>query len=315
MTVRVYKSTDSGAPTITDVNGSLIALLKACLVTGYGSSAAAGWTNPYNSGSTIAVFRSPTGTKQRYLRVVDSGYNASVGYREARCRGYEVMTAVSTGTGLFPTTAQVAGNGIPYMYGLASGNPYINDWILVATEAMFHLYVNTGDNATVVSYYSNVLTFGDFISYKAGDSYNTIIRTGNDGDIPYYGGSLCSSLNSPSNSMAYIARKQTQTGTAEYVTFGSNTLFNSSTYMGGGGIPYPNRPDSGLVLSNIFLINPDIVGSGANAYIAGVVPGIWDICHTTPTAHKDTWTQGSKSFIGLRTIGSTEYCLETSNTW
>ena len=53
MTVRIYKSTDSGAPTLTGQAFSLISLLLACLVDGYGSKAAAGWTKPY-TGTNLA---------------------------------------------------------------------------------------------------------------------------------------------------------------------------------------------------------------------------------------------------------------------
>ena len=47
MPVTVYRSTDAGAPLLTNSNGSLIAVLKACLVDGYGSKASAGWTAPF----------------------------------------------------------------------------------------------------------------------------------------------------------------------------------------------------------------------------------------------------------------------------
>ena len=37
MAVTVYRSTDASAPLLTNSNGSLIAVLRACLVDGYGS--------------------------------------------------------------------------------------------------------------------------------------------------------------------------------------------------------------------------------------------------------------------------------------
>ena len=45
MPVTLYRSTDDDAPALTKSNLSLI--LKACLVTGYGSKPGAGWTMPY----------------------------------------------------------------------------------------------------------------------------------------------------------------------------------------------------------------------------------------------------------------------------
>lgn len=58
--VNIYYSTDTGAPALTGRAGSLYNLLKACLVTGYGSKAAAGWTNPY-SGNNQGVFTMASG--------------------------------------------------------------------------------------------------------------------------------------------------------------------------------------------------------------------------------------------------------------
>ena len=49
MTVRVYRWDDASAPVLTGEVGKLAALLKACLVTGYGSKTAAGWSNPYSA--------------------------------------------------------------------------------------------------------------------------------------------------------------------------------------------------------------------------------------------------------------------------
>ncbi len=49
MTVRMYSSLDAGAPTLPNLSSqrlidNLKIVLKACLVDGYGSQAAAGWT-------------------------------------------------------------------------------------------------------------------------------------------------------------------------------------------------------------------------------------------------------------------------------
>lgn len=51
MPVTVYRSTDAGAPVLSNSNGSLIAVLKACLVDGYSSKASAGWTAPFTGTS------------------------------------------------------------------------------------------------------------------------------------------------------------------------------------------------------------------------------------------------------------------------
>ncbi len=50
MTVTVYRSTDASAPQLSGTAGSLAAILDGCLVTGYGSKPAAGWTTAFTSG-------------------------------------------------------------------------------------------------------------------------------------------------------------------------------------------------------------------------------------------------------------------------
>src|SRR5574337_1555206 len=97
MTVNVYRSSDASAPVLTGQAGSLITVLDACLISGYGSKSPAGWVKPY-SGTNLAAYRAATGN-QFYFRVDDSGTV------EARISGYETMSDVNTGTGQFPTTA------------------------------------------------------------------------------------------------------------------------------------------------------------------------------------------------------------------
>src|SRR4051812_48257028 len=111
MAVTLYKSTDAGAPVLTGQVGSLVALLDAVLVNGYGAKPAAGWTKAF-AGANLAAYRvTAVGATGFYLDVVDSGLSGTLGARSARCRGFETMTALSTGTGAFPTVA-VAVNGI-----------------------------------------------------------------------------------------------------------------------------------------------------------------------------------------------------------
>src|SRR5574337_1914064 len=100
MTVNVYRSSDASAPVLTGQAGSLITVLDACLISGYGSKSPAGWAKPY-SGTNLAAYRAATGNRF-YFRVDDSGTV------EARISGYETMSDVNTGTGQFPTTAQIS---------------------------------------------------------------------------------------------------------------------------------------------------------------------------------------------------------------
>jgi hypothetical protein len=126
MAVGVYRYDDVGAPTLSGTAGALIGVLDHALVTGQG------WSKVY-SGTNLAVYRAPAGN-QLYLRVDDTGTTA------ARIVGYETMSAVSTGTGPFPTEAQVAG-GL-YAPKSANVNATARNWVIVANDRFFHMWVN-----------------------------------------------------------------------------------------------------------------------------------------------------------------------------
>jgi hypothetical protein len=89
MTVRVYKSSDASAPVLTGAVGSLVALLDACLVNGYGALAAAGWTKAFTAANKGAYKQNLTGSNNAsgmHLYVDDSGPGAGGVPRSARLR-------------------------------------------------------------------------------------------------------------------------------------------------------------------------------------------------------------------------------------
>jgi hypothetical protein len=125
--------------------------------------ASAGWSKPYSSSNT-AVFRPPAGNR-RYLRCVHA-VNANL-----VARGYEVMTAISTGTGLFPTTAQDAAALVMQnnAYVAPSGTP----WFVIATDKWM---VYSMADALVPNYALEPLFFGDIAEQvKPADAYCTYI--------------------------------------------------------------------------------------------------------------------------------------------
>jgi len=69
----LYQSTDSGAPALSGQAGSLLEVLDACLVNGYGGKAAAGWGIAFSSGNK-RVYRPGASAKARKVTVqVPSG--------------------------------------------------------------------------------------------------------------------------------------------------------------------------------------------------------------------------------------------------
>lgn len=314
MPVTVYRSTDASAPVLSNANGSLIAVLRACLVDGYGSKAAAGWTAPY-TGTNLIAFKEGAGGNNRFLRVFDGGADTSTN-RVIKVRAYENMTAISTGTGPCPTTGQLGGNGatLPYFYaGRVEPNP---SWVMVATSSFFHLLVESGDGAT----YPEYMAFGAFFSDLPGDTFNNVLIAG-----PVDGGGWGGYTDPDYQCGIWVMRSDTGAlGAVQAGLYSDVRTSHSATssYIGTGSAknPYPDRVRGGLLQSQ-----PSLVCDG---YRRGRVPGLWETHHLPGEigGHRTTWSGASgllagrqfQMFGGLAAAvfgASAHVTLELSDTW
>lgn len=306
MTVRVYYSTDTGAPTYSGAVGALIGVLKACLVDGYDGKTPAGWTQEF-SDTNRAAFR-PAAGNRHFLRVDDTTM------AHARVTGYESMSDISTGSGAFPSSAQVSGG----LYALKSdaASSAARGWVVVADEKRFWL-VSTLFSSTIASSASRAagMFFGDIISAKAGDAFHTLLLSGDAaGDSGVRIGSLTSSTGTTINGH-YLARSYTQVGTS--VVVGKHTDAAKSTgvtNIGTGGSAFPDPITGGMLLSPLYVHEPSLT--------RGVIPGGWAPLHNLPGSPGDTF-QGTgalagKTFLLVDTGASAlrgRMALEISDTW
>lgn len=131
--------------------------------------APAGWEKVY-VGTNKSVYRSTDVTGARfYLRIDDS--NGLF----ARVRGYETMSDIDTGTGLFPLDAQIAtGEGYWHKAGASNATaiPY-----LLAADAKMLLQAMCSGVALSGSYIATaVYGFGDGVALNpAGDTFATML--------------------------------------------------------------------------------------------------------------------------------------------
>ena len=272
MALTIYRSTDSGAPSLTYAAGSFIAMLDACLRTGYGSKAGAGWTKPF-TGSNIVVFRQGAGGNGRYIRVWNArtGDDPATYCMTANVRGYEDMTAVSTGTNPFPTVAQSNNNGLMVRVALASPS-YPTGWIVRATSNWFDVLVFTGlapprgaNSAPVADSY---LSFGAFPSLKSGDTYNDFILAEANNSYQFY-----PYVGLSSSFLAYVSRNDLGTIGSKAALLVPLSACGES-YMGVGNpsyFPYPNRVNNSVDLFQYAL--------HSEGYFRGVLPGVWGSAH------------------------------------
>lgn len=312
MTVNVYRSDDASAPTLNGVAGSLITVLDACLVNGYGAKPAAGWAKAF-AGANKAAYRAAAGN-QFYLRVDGAGT------QDARVVGYETMTDVDTGTGPFPTAAQQSG-GL-YVRKSNTADATARPWVLIVNDRMayFSSYpgdttLNSGNSGT--SHGSFV--FGDFLSYKSGDAFGAIL----------IGATTASSTGSrlgtqtqtfnASSAGHFMARTHIQTGGSVVSAKAVPGLLSGQNTIGvsGSGIPiYPDPITGGIPLAKIEVIETGIPAT------RGRMPGIWAPLVGLPGAHLDTFSGtgdlAGKTFLLLNAsdAGSPgRIAFETSNTW
>lgn len=330
MTITFYRSTDASAPTLTGQVGSLTALLDAILVNGYGTQPAAGWTIAY-TGTNQRDYKQGAGSCGFYLDVNDAGPGAGAA-REARMRGYEVMTALATGTNPFPTTAQQT-NGVCCRKS-STADATARAWYCLADATCFYLFVDTGDYTGPS--YSFAFCFGDFFSYKSGDAYNCQIQ-GRNGENSTNGNIECvtticgqaNALNAVTSGRAsYLARSWTGTaGSVQFTKHSALLATTTSNYEGStGGLtanngaigPQPNGPDGALLMAPVWIAH--------NGNIRGYMKGMWAPLAQQPCGHTDTFSgtgnMAGKTFIALNVQSTNNngsqngmLFMETSNTW
>lgn len=308
MPLTVYRATDAGAPVLTRAAGSLIPVLDAVLVNGYGSLAPAGWTKPF-AGTNTAAYRMGAGT-QRYMRLDDTVADL------ARFRGYGSMTDVNTGTAEFPTVAQFA-NGLNFNRSNSAGNL---DWIIIADSSRFIMWVahnaTPGANSISASIDCSLYGFGDLTDTSVADTSATFIFGSNSSLLnTNQGAGQVSGINSLANH--YLFAPYTGVGSA-IATGKSGDLNISGGTSGASGFSYPDPLKGHLALSKVFMHE-------VNTCVRGRVPFLFFIGHNlfantamwyqTITGDVDTplegysfflvpcWGNGARGVIALQIAG------------
>lgn len=311
MTVRVYQHDDASAPVWTGAIGGALAVLRGCLVTGYGAKPAAGWTEAF-TGTNIAAFRAGGGN-QRYLRVDDSATAT------ARIVGYESMSDVNTGVGPTPTAGQISGGG--YILKSSTADATARPWLVIATDKAFYLWVGfsmtTAQGIAGSTLAQPIIFFGDYPSYKSGDQFNTAIMCGIGATISSHHSCTAVTTVGSATSGIFSMRSYTQVG-------GSITIAKTydspkgqgSSIMGALGSTFPDPVTGGMMISPVH-INENIA-----LVTRGILPGFWAPLHNLPGSPGDVF-QGSGALAGKEFLlldgssGATRArcAIEISDTW
>jgi len=216
--------------------------------------APAGFNKPF-SGTNLAAYKSahPYAHGQ-FLRIADT----TAEY--ARAIGYENMTAISTGTGLFPSAAQVSGG---YYWGKsdATSGTTPSPWLFASDGRCFYLFVQ-GSFETVGGLGNAVLAFGDLIpEAPAGDRFATLLSGSPVVGWNGVGGVYVLDYQTPNYAVA-APRGYLGAGTS------SRGCAVTESNFGGASDPLPNPISGGIPLSRVGYKDT------AEAFQRAVLPGL-----------------------------------------
>lgn len=183
MPVTVYRSTDGSAPVFNQSAGSLVVLLDAVLVNGYGAKAAAGWTKQFTAAGGEAVYKMAAGGSDAVLVVKDTAV-ANV-YNDGTNRLLAAKSATSTVAYTKPFTFPNVGAAIQSQIihkpdiGTAG-----SDWIMIANNHFFYLFTRRSGWTTngIQHTYWSLFFFGDALPLIATDGVKAIIGGSTSGD-------------------------------------------------------------------------------------------------------------------------------------
>ena len=321
----IYSSSDSGAPTLNGLTGSLLSVLDACLVNGYGTKIAAGWTKPLPNTSSYGCYKQGTGSLF-YLFAYDAGSGSAAG-TEAQMSGWDSITSIVngsvTGNNPFPTYGQLtigpgtgsASGAVIYRKSIAP-NATARTWIVFADSSSLYMFSISGDSGGTYTGFS----FGDFYSLRSGsvDTSRCLI----------IGRSVISSSTITSDKLDVLSTSNPMTATAGHFaahTFsgasGSITLSKHGDGIKGGAsgslcgvIQYLNSVDNGLYISPVWIVETAI------ASVRGRMRGFYHLCHPTSSFTDGQVFSGSGDFpnrtfrVIVPTGNNGAYFMETSDT-
>lgn len=266
----LHVSTTPGAPALTGQPGSLVALLDAVLVNGYGTGATAkqglGWSIEYAATNKRVYRNAPLTGTGYYLRVDDSND------RFALVTAFESMSSIDVGINMFPLASQRPAGAIWPKSG--SSDSLGRAWRIYGNEAAFYPFFWLQSQG----YYP--LFAGDLVSFaRGGDPFRFCVAAPNISS--YTSGNPSSNLfinrsnwnnGRPDSLVGLVAARSMDGGVVS--SWLDSTYSKFSQTWGGGGLAFPH-PQIGLMVED-GLVREDF-------YLArGRYPGLLVPLHNRP---------------------------------
>lgn len=223
-----------------------------------------GWEELFPGTPNKSVFRSTDPQSSGFCyRIDDSGTT------QARVRGFEAMSDIDTGTGPFPTNAQINGGG--YWSKTGTANSTAARYALVADSRTVLVVISPYTTVSATSLIANFRGFGDMLALApGGDAYAAAISCAGTADWVSYGGfnSYISGV-----SAVYCPRPFGGIGTSQAAqgrTYagGATAISGADTSMG----DFPSPIDGALRYSRRY-----ITASSSSLVPRAEVPGVLHI--------------------------------------
>lgn len=279
--VRVYRWDDVGAPAHPNNDkGTLAALLRACLVTGYGAKAPAGWTEPFPETNNYACFRSTVPNSQFY-QINDNEVDSDV----ARIVMCDSMSSAEVAIGQNQPASPVLYFGKWHSVTYAANN----EWFVIADEKTCYMFLSS-----IYGFVPHGI--GDIFSYETGNTQKDFVA--GHFQVGWMTDNLdCAMANGAANHPIYLARGASGSaeavlpeigGGARGVGFGINCAYYCPP-VAGFDVP----------VSACFLM----ASSSILRNFLGKLRGIYFPLVHKPRANKEEFVLGGKSLIALNLGG------------
>lgn len=274
----IFKSTDSGAPVLNSSNGTMIALLKACLIDGYGAIApAGGWKILLNDSGLRAVFQGnrATGGSGSVFSVRDLGE-----YDSGRSAGIRMFESVSD------FDAGINGTAQRYLVKAFGGVP-TPPWTVVADDKFVYFIVNN----------QLMFWFGDIVKFHSSDAYPAVLfgASGISG-----AGAICGQYNQSGDILRTLEK---QVGPVTNITQLPGGVGYS--YMGGAGIGLTAWP-----YYSQYVLDRPYLSSSANQGPRGFLPGLYVPYHYSGIfTHGNIYTIDSVNYTCIKWSSPAACCV------
>ena len=222
--------------------------------------APAGWEKTF-TGTNLAVYRSldVLGTRM-YVRVDDTGTTI------CRLRGYEQMTDISMGAGMFPLDSQINGGGYLNKSNAANSTPV--KWKIIADSRGMYVNIVGASSGNPLIEAGRTTYVGDFIASRpGGDPYAFVIGCGITGANTEAPGTCDQNAGFSQYAPRAYHGLGSSVAHAALPETGTSAISGADPFLGA----FPSKIDGSMRLSRRY------IAEGTTSESRGVLPGLYTI--------------------------------------